>query len=89
MNKKVSETKKFSLNHLKKGDVFKIVGFDQSCGNFKYRLNDLGITKGQMGQIINKSLFGPIEVDIEGRKLAIGRGMSKKIYVKKFECPIL
>jgi len=72
-----------------KNDVFKIVGFDRSCGNFKQRLLDLGIAKGQIGQIINKSFFGPIEVDIEGRKLALGRGMSKKIYVKKFECPVL
>ena len=77
------------LIELKKGDVFKIVDFDESCGNFRQRLIDLGIHKGQMGQVLNKSLFGPIEIDIEGRKLAIGRGMAKKIYVKKFECPIL
>jgi len=80
---------KLTLANLKKGDVFKIVGFDESCGNFKHRLNDLGIGRGEMGQILNKSLFGPVEVDIEGRKLALGRGMSKKIFVKKFDCPIL
>ena len=80
---------KISLNELKKGDVFKIVDFDESCGNFKNRLIDLGIHKGQMGQILNKSFFGPIEIDIDGKKIAIGRGMSKKIYVKKFDCPIL
>ncbi|WP_457560146.1 ferrous iron transport protein A [Caminibacter sp.] len=77
------------LIELKRGDVFKIVDFDESCGNFRQRLIDLGIHKGQMGQILNKSLFGPIEIDLEGRKIAIGRGMAKKIYVKKFECPIL
>ncbi|WP_024790426.1 ferrous iron transport protein A [Lebetimonas sp. JH292] len=76
------------LSDLKNGDVFKIIEFDRSCGNFKYRMQDLGIRKGQMGQIINKSIFGPVEIDIEGRKIAIGRGMSKKIYVKKFECPV-
>jgi len=86
MNKLV---KKFTLNDLRKGDVFKIVDFDESCSNFKNRLRDLGIHKGQMGQILNKSFFGPIEIDLDGRKIAIGRGMSKKIYVKKFECPIL
>jgi len=80
---------KLRLIDLKKGDVFKIVDFDESCGNFKSRMQDLGIHKNQLGQIINKSFFGPIEIDIEGRKIAIGRGMSKKIYVKKFECPIL
>jgi Fe2+ transport system protein FeoA len=80
---------KSRLIDLKRGDVFKIIDFDQSCGNFRQRLIDLGIHKGQMGQILNKSLFGPIEIDIEGRRLAIGRGMAKKIFVKKFECPIL
>jgi len=89
MNKKISEVTSLTLANLKKGDVFKIIGFDKSCGNFKYRLNDLGINKGQIGQVLNKSLFGPIEVDIEGRKLALGRGMTKKIYVRKFECPAL
>jgi Fe2+ transport system protein FeoA len=87
MNKKiVSEAR---LIDLKNGDVFKIVGFDESCGNFKHRLADLGIAKGQLGQILNKSFFGPVEIDLEGRKIALGRGMAKKIYVKKFECPIL
>ncbi len=85
---------KFPVKHLKlaelqSGDVFKITGFDESCKNFKFRLQDLGIHKGQMGQIINKSFFGPLEIDIEGRKIAIGRGMGKKIFVKKFECPVL
>ena len=86
MNKRI---KLLSLADLKNGDVFKIVDFDKNCGNFKHRLQDLGIHKGQIGQILNKSLFGPIEVEIGDRKIAIGRGMSKKIYVKKFECPIL
>ena len=80
---------KIPLIELKKGDVFKIVDFDESCKNFKNRLRDIGIHKGQMGQILNKPFFGPIEIDIDGRKIAIGRGMSKKIFVKKFECPIL
>jgi len=77
------------LIDLKQGDVFKIVDFDKSCGNFKQRLIDLGINKNQIGQVLNKSFFGPIEIDLEGKKIAIGRGMAKKIYVKKFECPIL
>jgi ferrous iron transport protein A len=76
------------LSELKNGAVFKIIDFDHSCGNFRYRMQDLGIRKGQMGQIINKSIFGPVEIDIEGRKIAIGKGMSKKIFVKKFECPV-
>jgi Fe2+ transport system protein FeoA len=87
MNKKiVSEAR---LIDLKNGDVFKITAFDETCHNFKHRLADLGLFKGALGQVVNKSLFGPIELDIQGNKIAIGRGMAKKIYVKKFECPIL
>ena len=80
---------KNSLLDLKKGDVFKIIDFSEDCKNFKHRIESLGLLRGQLGQIINKSFFGPIEVDIEGRKIAIGRGMAKKIIVKKFDCPIL
>jgi Fe2+ transport system protein FeoA len=80
---------KLRLIDLKQGDVFKVVDFDESCKNFRQRLQDIGIHKGQLGQVINKSFFGPLEIDIDGRKIAIGRGMAKKIYVKKFECPIL
>jgi len=80
---------KLTLNDLKKDEVFKIIDFDESCGNFKHRLRDLGVHRGQIGQILNKSFFGPIEIEINDRKIAIGRGMSKKIFVKKFECPIL
>jgi len=80
---------KLTLANLKKSDVFKIVDFDESCKNFKNRLYSLGISKNQMGQVVNKSFLGPMEIDINGKKIALGRGMSKKIYVKKFECPIL
>ena len=80
---------KLTLADLKKNDVFKIIDFDGSCKNFKNRLYSIGISKNKIGQVINKSFFGPMEIDINGKKIAIGRGMSKKIYVKKFECPIL
>ena len=83
------KSEKLRLIDLKRNEVFKIIDFDSDCQNFKQRLMDLGLKKGEIGQIINKSFFGPIEVDIDGRKIAIGRGMAKKIKVKKFECPIL
>ena len=83
------ENGKLKLIDLKKNEVFKIVDFEDDCKNFKQRLLDLGLKKGEIGQVINKSFFGPIEIDIDGRKIAIGRGMAKKIKVKKFECPIL
>ena len=83
------ENGKLKLIDLKKDEVFKIVGFEEDCKNLKQRLIDLGLSKGVIAQVANKSFFGPVEIDIDGRKIAIGRGMAKKIKVKKFECPIL
>jgi len=74
---------KLRLIDLKQGDVFKVVDFDESCKNFRQRLQDIGIHKGQLGQVIIKSFFGPLEIVIDGRKIAIGRGMAKKNIRKK------
>ena len=76
------------LIDLKKGDVFKIVDFDNICNNMKERLSSMGASKNSMGQIIHKSFFGPIEVEFNGSKIAIGRKMAKKIEVKRYSCPL-
>ena len=48
----------------------------------------MGALKNSMGQIIHKSFFGPIEVEFNGSKIAIGRKMAKKIEVKRYSCPL-
>jgi len=76
------------LIELNKGDVFKIVNFENICDNMKTRFNSMGIDKNKMGQILHKGFFGPIEVEFDNSKIAIGRKMAKKIEVKKYECPL-
>jgi len=76
------------LIDLNKHDVFKIVSFDDVCENMKERLSSMGASKNSMGQVLHKGFFGPIEVEFNGSKIAIGRKMAKKIEVKKYECPI-
>ncbi len=76
------------LIELKKNDVFKIISFENSCKEMKQRLLSMGVKKGSMGQVINKAVWGPIEIDFDGSKLAVGRGMAKKIEVKKYSCPL-
>ncbi len=50
------------------------------------RLEQLGLKKGQIIKIVNKSNFGgPILVEINGTKVAIGRGLASKIRVKENE----
>ena len=77
------------LIELNKHDVFKIVDFDEICDNMKQRFISMGINKNTMGQVLHKGFFGPIEVEFDNSKIAIGRKMAKKISVKKYECPIL
>jgi len=76
------------LSDLHKNDVFKIVDFGDVCDDMQKRLTSLGANKNKMGQVLNKGFFGPIEVEFNGSKIAIGRGMAKKIEVKNYECPI-
>jgi Fe2+ transport system protein FeoA len=76
------------LIELDKNDVFKIVNFDDICDNMKTRFNSMGIDKNSMGQLLHKGFFGPIDIEFDNRKIAIGRKMAKKIEVKKYSCPL-
>lgn|GEM_PF-1185829 len=83
-----AEVKTVRLQELQRGDIFKIVKFHNECPNFKERMKGLGIYRGAIGEVVTKSLWGPIEIDLEGRKIALGRGIAKKIEVKRLECPL-
>ena len=76
------------LIDLNKNDVFKIVNFEEICDKMQTRFASLGINKSDLGQILHKGFFGPVEVEFAGSKIAIGRKMAQKIEVKKFDCPI-
>jgi ferrous iron transport protein A len=76
------------LIELNKHDVFKIVDFGEVCDEMKQRFASMGVNKNAMGQVIHKGFFGPIEIEFNGSKIAIGRKMAKKIEVKKYECPL-
>ena len=76
------------LIDLNKHDVFKIVDFGDVCKEMQNRLISLGADKNKMGQVIHKGFFGPIEVEFDNSKIAIGRKMAKKIEVKKYDCPL-
>jgi len=50
------------------------------------RLADLGLTPGTKIKVLRKApFFGPIEIEVRGSKLALGRGIASKILVKKYE----
>lgn len=50
---------------------------------FKQRLEDMGLTPGTKVTIVKSAPFhGPIELQVRGSRLAIGRGMAERILVK-------
>lgn len=52
-----------------------------SCGMARKRLCELGLNKGTPVKVI-KNDFGPIILNLYGHKLALGRGLAKKILVE-------
>ena len=47
------------------------------------RLEDMGLTPGTTVTVVKTALFhGPLEVLVRGSRLALGRGIAKRIYVK-------
>jgi len=50
---------------------------------FQKRLEDMGLTPGTGITVVKSALFhGPIEILVRGSRLAIGRGMARRILVR-------
>lgn len=72
-----------TLEDLSKGDTFTIVGF--AGEGVKNKICNL-INPENILEIVSKQVFkGPIVIKAENYEIAIGRGMARKIYVKKYE----
>ncbi len=71
------------LSDAKSGDIVKIVGFESECDEFKCKLESMGFRRGDIVKVLNKSFFGPIQIEDNGVKLALCRGQAQKIEVEK------
>jgi DtxR family Mn-dependent transcriptional regulator len=70
------------LSNLKPGEEG-TVAFIRAGTTACQRLLDMGLTKGTMVQVVNSAPFqGPIEVEVRGTTLAIGRGLAGKVFVE-------
>ena len=50
---------------------------------FRRRLEDMGLTPGTKVTLIRSAPFhGPLELKVRGSKLALGRGMAKRVFVR-------
>jgi len=47
------------------------------------RLVSMGINQGHEFTVVRNNRNGPVVIDIDGSRFAIGRGMSEKILVKE------
>lgn len=74
-----------NLANLKEGNEGKIADIAAGWKAAK-RLSDLGLTPGTEIKVLKKGLFlGPVEIECRGAKLAIGRGLCRKIFITKDE----
>jgi ferrous iron transport protein A len=70
------------LTDIKNGKTVTIVSIMGGKWSTK-RLVDLGLTVGTEIKMLRASFFsGPIEIEIGGSKLALGRGLASKIMVQ-------
>jgi Fe2+ transport system protein FeoA len=50
---------------------------------FRKRLEDMGLTPGTKVTVVKSAPFnGPLEVHVRGSRLAIGRGMARRIFIE-------
>ena len=69
-----------SLLHLRVGMKGVIARIDGGRGACK-RLNELGLIPGTQIEMVNNIHNGPVMIKVKGSKLAIGRGLAKKVLI--------
>ena len=70
------------LSNLKPGEEG-VVAFIRAGNRACQRLLDMGLTKGTEVRVLNAAPFlGPIEVEVRGSTLALGRGLAGHVFVE-------
>lgn len=72
---------KSCLSSLKKDEYAKICDISGGC-SARNRLCELGLNRGVRVQMV-KNDIGPLILNIQGHKLAIGKGLGSKIIIEK------
>lgn len=71
-----------NLSQLEEGQSGIIISIFGGGGASK-RLADLGLVKGKKVKVIRKALFrGPVQIEVSGSRLILGRGLTAKIMVE-------
>jgi len=65
-----------------KGKTVRIIEFNGGKG-VSFKLRQLGLTSGKEVKVLRHApLGGPIMIDVEGRSIALGRGIAARIKVE-------
>ncbi|MBL7164713.1 MAG: ferrous iron transport protein A [Anaerolineales bacterium] len=69
------------------GKTIRVVGFDGGR-KLEYKLRQLGVLPGNCARILRQApLGGPVMIEVDGRSIAIGRGIASKINVEEEAAP--
>ncbi len=49
------------------------------------RLREIGLVEGTLVKVIDNPIIGPIIIEVNGTKIALGRGMARKVIVEPVE----
>lgn len=75
-----SEKKAISLTELPLGKIAIVFQITSGQGACK-RLNELGLIPGARVELVNRISSGPVMIRVKGSKLALGRGLARKVKV--------
>ena len=71
-----------TLMQVKNGQTVKIVSFKGGMG-LEHKLRQLGLVPGDRAKVLRHApLGGPILVEVDGRSIALGRGVASKVVVE-------
>ena len=70
------------LLHVEDGKTVRVIRYDDG-GGLESKLRQLGLLPGDCARVLRHApLGGPVLVEVDGRSLALGRGVAYKIWVE-------
>jgi ferrous iron transport protein A len=74
-----------TLIQVKSGQTVQIMSFKGGVG-LEHKLRQLGLFPGDIARVLRHApLGGPILVEVDGRSIALGRGVAAKVIVEARE----
>ncbi|GAQ94911.1 ferrous iron transport protein A [Thermodesulfovibrio aggregans] len=68
---------------IQSGEKVEIVDFFIKGRGFKERIRDMGLLPTKVVEVLSNNGNGPILLKIDDSRIAIGRGMAMKIFVRR------